>query len=235
MKIRPILAKAVAVVLATSTILGSPAPVLAACNPGRGSTDGAYQAGTVGTPSPYPRGVRADVDEYNPYFASNSLAGSLMSVMLSNVPYWAQLGWQKYKSGDTIRREIFIEHVDGFGNNTWMHWPGRPVGSVTNYKITFDASIKRFNYYVAGSLYAGLNANYTPIRYEIFGETHNTQDQMPGGYSAHAKFVNTYYTSSSTWTPWLSLTSPVHYYAPTARAQRVSSVRYDIWDLGCAS
>lgn len=221
--------------IAVQALLVSPWPVSASCNPGRSNVDGEYQAGTVGQPSPYPRGVKADILEYSPYFNSGNSVGSIMSVMLDNGPYWAQMGWQKHQSGSTVKREVFVEHVDGFGSNYWYHWPQKSVGSTPTYKITFTASSKRFNYYIDGSLLAGLNANYTPTRYEIFGETHNKMDQMAGGTGTHATFTNTYYTDSSTFSPWRSLTSDVHYYAPTSRASRVSSIRYDIWDLACSS
>lgn len=145
---------------------------------------------------------------------------------------WGQLGWQKRSSSG---HEIFIENNNGAGSNDWMHFAGKPIGSRTTYKITFDSTAKRLNYYVNGMLYAGLGAvAWTPASYQIFGETHNRLDQMPGGRNAHAKFLNTYYTASATWSPWFSLTTGVSH-ADTAGAVRVNSVDYEIWDLVCGS
>jgi hypothetical protein len=33
------------------------------------------------------------------------------------------------------------------GNNNFYFWTQKPVGSTTNYKITYDPSIGRFDYY----------------------------------------------------------------------------------------
>lgn len=228
---------AAAFVLAASGLLGPFAGVtLASCNPGRGHLDGAYQAGVVGQPSPYPDGVSAVTDEYDPYYTGWNGTGSLMSVMLDKgTTMWAQLGWIKHINGGATRREIFVEHVDGLGNNLWFYWAQKPVGSTTAYQITFDASNHHFHYVVAGSEYANLGAStsLTPTRWEIFGETHDASDQMAGSTSSHAK-VRSGVTRLHGSTVWSSANGTVHSNGWPYNSASGSLGSFDIWDLRCS-
>jgi hypothetical protein len=182
--------------------------------------------------------VSALTDEKDALYTGANSLGPLMSVMLDDYgTMWAQLGWLYHKyPGGTIAREIFVEHVDGFGNNSWDFWAGMPVGTTTTYMITYDPSIGRFNYYVNGSSYAGLNSNtaYRPARWEIFGETHDAADQTPGGTSIHARFrsaqVRLY--GSSTWS---AANGTVHSMGQPDNEASGSSGSFDIWDWQCAS
>jgi hypothetical protein len=178
--------------------------------------------------------VFATTDEYDPYYTGQNRTGSLMSVMLDNGSYWAQLGWIKDKQSGSIKREIFVEHVDGFGNNLWFFWAQKPVGSITGYKITFDSSNHHFHYYVDGSEYANLGASFSwsPTRWEIFGETHDRADQMPGGYNGHAHFSNSQFRQSGSWQ--VANATP-HSDGTINKATHPWAGAYDIWDTACAS
>lgn len=235
---RAIRTAAVAAILATTAALGpATESALAACAPPRFHDTNAYQAGVVGTPIPYPDGVQAVTDEYDPYYSGLNATGSLMSVMLDHGnTMWAQLGWLKHKISGTVRRELFVEHVDGFGNNSFYFWTQKPVGSTTNYKIAYTPSIGRFDYYVNGSAYAGLNSNTAirPSRWEIFGETHDGADQMPGGTSAHAKFRNTQ-TSLNGSTVWSYANGTVHSNGTPYNSAAGSLGSVDVWDTNCFS
>ncbi len=234
---RPIRTAIVATTLALSTIAGpSVQSVFASCNPARSHDTNAYQAGVVGAPSPYPNGVIADTDEYDPYYTGSNPTGSLMSVMLDHgTSMWAQLGWLKHKVSGSIRRELFVEHVDGFGNNNFYFWTQKAVGTTTSYLISYEPSIGRFNYYVNGSQYAGLNSNTTirPSRWEIFGETHDAADQMPGGGNAHAKFRNAQVRLSGG--AWNAANGTVHSNGGGYNFATGSNGSFDIWDTRCTS
>jgi hypothetical protein len=194
-------------------------PVEASCNPGRSPANGTYQAGTVGVTNPYPIAVKADIEEYDPYVSGDSGIGTSMSVMLANGgTYWAQLGWNKHKAGSGYVREVFAEQIDGYGNNIWQTWSGRTVGTYTNYEITFDQSNHHYQYYVAGTEYQSIGASWTPNNFQIFSETQDKADQMPGGYNTHAVFKDTYIMQHGS-PGWTSISGDtVHYYQSTARA-----------------
>lgn len=235
---RSVRAVAVAAILAVSVSIGAPPQsALASCSPPRDHDTNAYQAGVVGQPDPYPDGVQAVTDEYNPYYTGSNPTGSLMSVMLDHgTQMWAQVGWIKHKVSGNVRREVFIEHVDGFGNNDFMFWTQKPVGSTTNYKITYDPSNGRFSYYVAGSNYAGMNSNTAirPTRWEIFGETHDGADQMPGGTNAHAKFRSAKISLHGS-SVWSSANGTVHYNGTPYNKASGSLGSFDVWDVKCSS
>ncbi len=230
---------ATAIILVGSGELGPFANVAqASCNPNRSRLDGAYQAGVVGQPSPYPDGVTARTDEYSPYYTGNNHTGTLMSVMIDKgLTMWAQVGWDYHVNNQgSKKRQIFVEHVDGLGNNLWFYWAANPVGSTTTYKITFDASNHHFHYLVDGSEYANLGASgsLTPTRWEIFGETHDQADQMPGGTSSHAKFrsAKTRLHGSSIWS---DANGTVHANGSPLNGASGLLGSFDIWDAKCSS
>jgi hypothetical protein len=223
-----------ALTIALLAVAAEPGVVLASCVPSRPHTDESIQAGVVGQPSPYPIGVYSYADEYDPYFTGHDNAGTLMSVMLDYWPYWGQVGWIKKNFGGVQQRQIFVEHVDGWGNNFWQYWAPKPVGNSTQYKIIFNPSNKHFTYYAGGSVLTDLGANFNPSRWEIFGETHDKADQFPGGYNIHARFriskVLLYGQST-----WANATGAPHHYSGVNDASHPYTGEYDVWDIACYS
>jgi hypothetical protein len=78
--------------------------------------------------------------------------------------------------------------------------------------------------------------NWDPTQYQIYGETHNKADQMPGAVSNHELFLNTYSKHGGVW--W-SLTSPMDTGGLVENdpinygIARINSVDYEIWDKKC--
>jgi hypothetical protein len=174
--------------------------------------------------------------EYDPYVSGDSGIGTSMSVLLAlNTGVYAQIGWNKHKSGSSFVREVFSDFRDGWGHAYWNTWSGQSVGTYTNYEVTFVSSTDHFLMWVNGSNYLNMGANWTPASYQVFSETQDTADQMPGGYNSgsHAYFVSTWYNNGSGWLAPSGDT--VHYYTPTSYAQKVGSQEYDTWDLKCPS
>lgn len=157
-----------------------------------------------------------------------------MSVMLAyNATYWGQFGWNKHKSGSTFVREIFQEHRDGMGNDFWNTWAGKTVWTSTNYEITYNPSNKHLDYFVNGSQYSDLGTNWTPNNYQVFSETQDLADQMPGNVTSHALLASTYVSlhGISGWSAPSGDT--VHFYSPTSYATKVGANEYDTWDTNC--
>lgn len=210
---------------------------LASCvppQPSRGYINGTYQAGAVGNPSAYPSGIEAYEFEYDPYYSARNGVGTSYTLMLQGGHGWAQFGWIKHKVGSSIVRNIYSEHVDGSGGNDWTFYTPKPVGSFTNYEITFDATADHFHYFVNGVEYANEGANWIPSTYQIIGETQDTGDQMPGGYVDHAVFTSVYITQHGIAGWHYPVGDVLHHYSTSGVSKTGSNV-YNTWDVACAS
>ena len=134
-------------------------------------------------------GVAASIQEYDPYYSGNNGTGTNMTVMLlkRNPTQWGQLGWMKSKiDNGTIQRQVGIEYYISSSDNRFYFWPGKTIGTYTPYKIYYQAPIWRFYAYTTELTAQALIP--APTEYQMFGETHDLADQMPGGINGHALF-----------------------------------------------
>lgn len=188
-------------------------------------------AGTAATPSTWPKGVEADVLEYDPYISTQGVGVSAWVMLNNGGSLWAQVGWWKQASG----RIVFSQWTPYVGKWLQDNHLARPVGSTTSYKMTFVLTTHHFYFWENGSQIDNIGVNgWQPAGYEIFGEVHNRLDQMPGGRTSHMVFNNTYQQPNNV-SSWSSLTSPAQPNDAYYGAVRSSSIRYEIWDQACAS
>ncbi len=232
MRLRAVLASALLVSLELLAI-DHPAATLASCNPGRAPHDRtARYVVTMGNISSL-TGVTADILEYDPYYTAYNATGTNASEML--VKYsptqWAQLGWLKSKLWNgTVQRSVFLEFHLSSSQNYYQFMSAEPLGTSTWYEILFS-SPSTFYFYVNGTHWFTETGSIPPTQYQFFGETHDWEDQMPGGYNAHDTFTSTDYFQSGV--PY-SVTTAIQYGWPFG-GSHPSTARYDVWDAICPS
>ncbi|MGH2463837.1 MAG: hypothetical protein ACRDGI_00085 [Candidatus Limnocylindrales bacterium] len=218
----------------SASLLAYSVPVaFASCAPGRPRNSVAYHVVISGSPSGI-NGISASAFEYDPYYSGNNPTGTNMSVMLHNGGgLWAQIGWLKHKVGSTIKREVFMETTDGSGHQFDNYLTGRPVGTFTSYEITFTASSHHFDYWENGTDVESIGGNWSPNEYQVFGETHDLEDQMPGGTGNVAVFNSVDARTGSSWThvtpvPWFDNNGGTYFGAS-------DSSNFFLWDKACSS
>lgn len=171
---------------------------VASCNPGRSHDSTARYVVTMGTVSGI-NGISANILELDPYYSGSNGTGTNSTIMLTNSSYsqWAQLGWFKSKiDGGTVKREAGLEFYLGPSQNYFQWFGSKQVQTQTWYEILFESG-QQFNFFVAGS-YVANYSGFTPSVYEIFSETHDLADQMPGTTSNVETFrSSTYFTGAS--------------------------------------
>ncbi len=224
----------VAAIIATAAV---PAPVRASCSPGRGTTGFGGFAGTQKTPAVTPDGVRVDTLEYSPYVNEGSeVTAWVMLVRLAGTPnLYAQVGWYRSKDSGVYDRSVFIQYTLSDGEKYTQHFPPATVGTYTTYKVDWSASTNTFRFFQEANVLRSAFLLWDPDTYEIYGETHQYGDQMPGGTGSHMVFDNTVYSVQGN-SDWWGLGSPAgtnqdNWYG----ADRIDSSRYEVWDRACAS
>jgi hypothetical protein len=177
--------------------------------------------------------ISSSILEYDPFYTAVNGTGSMASVMLNNgTAQWAQLGWAKHSQNGPVAREVFVEFFLSPLQNSWQFWPGEALGTETWYQIQYTAPAT-FDFFVRGVFRTQRLGAMTLTGYEVFGETHDLVDQMPGGVNSHVRFVNTQYNSGGQWT---FVTSPILPSDPVVHAGTNPSLgRYEIWDTACAN
>ena len=223
----------VAAILMSVWLLGAnPQITLASCNPGRPNVSFGGFAGTQSSPAPAPDGIRADVEDYEPYVTEGSQV-SVWVVLNRGTTRWAQIGWIRWKDAGVYAKSTFEQHVTDAGQVV-TNYTTRLYGTV-NYRIDWTPSTNRFSLKRNGVEYWAVTLAWDPLTYEVYGETHREFDQMPGHYGGPMEFTNTYasLTGSSTWS---SLTSSAGSNANDwYGAARVNGLRYQVWDKQCSS
>jgi len=223
----------VAALLATVGLLSAPSPAFASCNPGRAVFAVTNMAGTSVSPSTTPTGIMSNIDEYSPYVSVNSV--STAWVMLDRDGTWyAQVGWwRRYISPGVFKRVAFSQYyLPGLGMVT-REGTTHAVGTSTAYKVTYDTGTQIMRMYDGTTVLDSATTTAVPNNDQVFGETKNHDDQMPGGTGAHVKFLYTYEQHSPSIT-WYTVNTPAQTVAPYG-ASHPSAGRYDIWDTGCSS
>lgn len=219
-----------AAALAVAMAVGEPSIVSASCAPPRLPHDTAARyVATTGMPSGL-TGVHANIEQYDPYYSAYNGAGTNMTLMLVgwNPTRWAQIGWFKMKVNGVTIRESGTEFYLSPTQNYWTFYGSRPIGELTPYQITFTAP-STYAFYVSGTKVKEHTGTFTPSDYQMFGETHDRVDQMPGGTIAPASFRYAWYRKNGIWYDMTGSITPHPYYGGSKTGPGV----YDIWDLGC--
>jgi len=180
--------------------LGIASPVVAivgSCNPGRGHDTAARYVATTGTVAGV-NGISANILELDPFYTGQNGTGTNSTIMLvtGGLTQWAQLGWFKSKiNTGQVHREAGLEFYLSSNNNTFQFFGSKQVQTQTWYEILEDNS--NFDFFVAGS-YVASHSGFTPGAYQMFSETHDLADQMPGVSSNVETFRgSTYWTGAN--------------------------------------
>lgn len=228
---------AIGAVVASVISASFPTAVAAACEPRRSDVG---QAGFAGSQrnfsTSYPRGVEALTEEYKPWVStySNSMMWTMLTrpAAVNGNQYWAQVGWWTYGS---FSRYSFTSWTDASGNWWNKFYTPASVGSTPNYQTYYDPAYPRFRMRRDGTTYDTPTAYWRPEGVQIYGETHNRQDQMAGGYNAPATFRGAHYWLASGST-WVNIASAAEVNRPAYYgASKVSDSGYNIWDRYCST
>lgn len=227
-----------AALISTTFITGSPGTAFASCNPGRTHDAAARHVGAMQSRSSL-TGVKASIEQYNPYYSGDNNSGTNASVMLvkGSPTQWVQLGWLKSQlhPAGTTTRETFVEVFLSLENNRFYWWSADPVGNSTAYKILHNGS-RDMTFYMNGSQIMTTNGAITqPTQYQIFGETHDKADQMPGGTGAHVTFSASRYYTGAGHSAVVVGVAPFNEGSTIFGVSTDGNGSYDIWDKGCSS
>lgn len=228
---RGLQAVVLAVSVAVMSAVSAPA-VLASCAPNRSPHDSAARyVITAGAVSGI-NGLQATISHYDPYYTGVNGTGTNMTIMLLSrrtTDQWAQWGWFKSKlHNGSITRETGYEIFVSGSDNLFQFFGSEPAGS-NDYRLLWSSAAQYYYFYRNGSLLDMQPRTFVPNQYQVFGETHDRMDQMPGGSSSRAQFLGTQYRTGTTWTNVNSAIGA----DPLFGGTHPTAGRYDIWDNGC--
>jgi hypothetical protein len=187
----------VSLVLAFIGIASPVVAIVGSCNPNRGHDNTARYVATTGTVAGV-NGISANILELDPFYTAQNGTGTNSTIMLvdSGLAKWAQLGWFKSKiNSSQVHREAGLEFYLSSNNNTFQFFGSKQVQTQTWYEILEDSS--NFDFFVGGS-YVASHSGFTPAGYQMFSETHDLADQMPGVSSNVETFrQSTYWTGAN--------------------------------------
>jgi hypothetical protein len=216
-----------AAVLALSATL--PTPVFASCNPGRQSQVFAGFAGTQRTPGGVPRAVETQIEEYSPFISGTSEV-SAWNMLNNGGSKWSQVGWLKDNDGS---RWTFIQWTDNTGHWFTNFYSPSALGSTPNYQTIYNVETTDWIWEKNSQVLHTANALWAPATIQIYGETHNRADQMPGGFNNHNTFKEAHYTFGA---GWLNMASAAGVNdGAIYGAVKVNNEWYEIWDKACGS
>jgi hypothetical protein len=183
-------------------------------------------------------GVGAKIEEYSPFYSAKNNAGTNASLMLfdrntSFGIFWAQLGWSKsqIQTLGTTKRQVFVEWFFN-GSPTQEFWPGEPIGNMTKYEVYYS-SPAYYDFFMNDVLiWSDSNFYAAPVEYQLFGETHDAVDQMPGEPTNHLAWRDPRYYVGSAYTPHTMAGSVVdEFHTGWFSWSHPSTSWYYIWDL----
>jgi hypothetical protein len=214
-------------------LTGTPAPVFGyakSCVPGRAHDNGPYRVHTQGAVTGI-NGLSANILELDPYYSGYNNAGTNSTILLTNQAntQWAQLGWFKSKiDGATTKRQSGLEfYIDGSHN--YFQWFGsRTVQTQTWYEILFESG-QTFNFFVGGT-YVASYSGFTPYGYNLFTETHDLADQMPGTPSNFETFTSSVYFTGASHSQQHFMSSVITPDSSYFGGQRPANGTYYVWD-----
>lgn len=219
-----------AVLIATVSAPTIALAIVGSCNPGRSHDNAARYVITTGTVSGI-NGVSSNILELDPYYSGNNGTGTNSTIMLVNTAHskWAQLGWFKSKiqAPPQIRRSAGLEFYLSSSQNYFQWFGPRSVQTQTWYEILEDTN--NFDFFVGGS-YVATYSGFTPGEYQMFGETHDLADQMPGVSSNVETFRQSTYWTGANHSTQHTITSGVGYDSRYYGGQNLGGGTYYAWD-----
>jgi hypothetical protein len=225
-----VIASAVALSVPSAVALSVPGSTRAACDPNRASQSASFFAGTQRTPSTWPRAVRTGIREYSPFTESGSEV-SAWNMLNNGGTKWSQTGWWKSNSG----RWGFAQWTNNSGNWFTEFRTASTIGSTPTYETIYNVATADWIWKRNNVVLHTADALWQPKTVQVYGETHNRGDQMPGGTSYHVVFLSAQYILSNG-TTWLSMGTNAGATDPTIHgAVKVDNARYEIWDKACVN
>lgn len=222
----------------------------AACSaPPRTPSSYVSQAGAWNTGFSGPvGGVYAQI-AVNPPYVYGSHRGEVVDwVMLTDRSApgrnWSQIGLS-YSQG--YGTEIFTQVTIPSYPFTESHFgSAASAGSVPTFTVLYNYVPGRFTYQLNGSQYIppGLSGGYNPIAYftphdvEVFAETQNLADQMPGGTANHTGHFNAHFYYNGAWSDgFLTTTQNLSYGLDPSQGNLAYSngKQFYIWDGQCTT
>jgi hypothetical protein len=225
-----------AFLVAATIALAAPRAALGSCNPGRAPSPTQGFAGALVGPGSYPTYIRSSIQEYDPYVSPGSVVSAWALMTIQSVPgKYAQTGWVRW-SGRT--RITFVEYITDSLTTFYREYTTQPSGNYTKYEVRALIGSPAFQFLAAGSVLANsTGVTWHPNYAQFEGETHNYNDQMPGGTSVHEEFSNVQYSHDLR--TWTYVGSPATIFPGTFStiygATKVTDGDYRIWDKGCSS
>lgn len=210
------------------------APVSASCMPPRNPPAEDFSARYVITSSLLSgvNGLQATISHYDPYLSGDNGTGTNMSLMLLSrhtTDSWAQWGWLKSKlDNGSVTRETWYQLWTDGSHYINQFFGAEPAGN-NSYEVLYSSASGYYYFYRNSKLIDYQPRSYVPNAYQIFGETHDVWDQMPGGSSARAQFLSTQYRVATSWSYVNTSINPDPLFGGTHPA----TGRYDIWDNRC--
>lgn len=185
-------------------------------------------------------GVKAEIEEYDPYYSGVNPAGTNATVMLNrrvSGNHWAQFGWWDSKIGVTnpIRR-VGLEFFVSSSDNRFQFWAAQPIGQKTEYRIVY-AGGGVYEFIMSGTHLKSEAGISTPTEIQIFGETHDRSDQMPGGsnLTSRVTVTNSRYMTGATHV-FHTVTNNFGTANSTSYGfSNPSDGNYEMWDKACAN
>lgn len=201
------------------------------CTPTRGHDNVARHVSTVGGVTGI-TGVAANILELDPYYSGSNHAGTNSTILLTNGPItkWAQLGWYKAKIQDpnNASRQSALEFYLSSTQNFFSFFGPKPVQTQTEYEILEDNTY--FDFFVGGT-YVSEWYGFTPLGYQMFSETHDFTDQMPGTSSNVETFRQSRYYTGVDHSGYHTITGAITSEGGTAYGyQNQGSGTYYVWD-----
>lgn len=151
------------------------------------------------------------------------------------VPNGHKSGGERHKnSSGNYARWTFIQWTDASGH-FWESDYSAATNTYPLYNTLYDPTSKTFQFERDFTLYPDEpSESWIPNNVELLGETHNYDDQMPGGTGAHAEFYGAQYrldggSPHNMGTPATTTNSSIY------GAVSAVSDDYRIWDKGCTS
>lgn len=204
--------------------------IVGSCNPNRSHDNVARYVLTTGVVTGI-NGLSANILELDPYYSGSNGTGTNATIMLVNTTHskWAQLGWFKSKiaNGSTIKREAGLEFYLGSSQNYFQWFGSKAVQTQTWYEILYDTN--KFDFFVGGSFVATYSG-FTPGEYQMFGETHDLADQMPGVSSNVETFRQSIYWTGANHNTQHTITSPISTDTRYYGGQNLGGGTYYAWD-----
>jgi hypothetical protein len=210
--------------------------VLASCMPARGPHDTAARYVATQANITSLSGVSASITEYDPYYSGSNATGTNASfLLLGGTGQWAQLGWAKSKITGSLSRQSYLEFFRSPTDNNFQWFGARAIGHNTAYRINYTPP-DTYDFLIDGMWVSQWHGQFSPGTYQMFGETHDFVDQMPGGVNTHEVFSSSKYYTGSGHTSHTQTAGITNNDLPLQwGGTHPSSGRYEIWDKPCTN